>query len=437
MLERVLRLDGDTPSGGGARWSSEDRIDFAATQDAFFKTSFSAKSIRASGAQDVRSERVRSRPSRPAAAGAIVRFTILDRYMLTELAGPFVFGLSAFMLIFAATELLNIAKLVSSEHAPVWAALLVFVWSLPSDVVLVIPMALLLGTLLAVQRLSGENEITAMKAAGITFGRIVAPLLVVGLIMSGVTYYLQESVVPYAADQLTGIENDLINHVSAFNRDLTVSAPLPSGGRQVTIATAYDPNSRALLHVTLIQYDNHHYPRQIVFADRAEFGADKWTLENSSVYRFNPDGTTLAEPRIAQQEVQIGETPTDLVKRMTNDDPESMSRGQIADVVRSGQLTQNELRKYVTTYQEKLARPFACFVFILIAVPFGLRGLRSSGSTSIGFGLSLAIVFVYYIVMTVCSFAGEAFLTYAAFWAWVPNLVFTAIGIARLRQAAA
>jgi lipopolysaccharide export system permease protein len=366
-----------------------------------------------------------------------MRFTILDRYMLTELAGPFVFGLSAFMLIFAATEILNIGKLVSSEHAPLWAALSVFVWSLPADVVLVIPMALLLGTLLCVQRLSGESELTAMKAAGITFARIVAPLLTVGIVLSFVTLYLQESVVPYANDQLTEIENRVINHVSAFNRDLTVSAPLPGGGRQVTIATAYEPHSRALLHVTLIQYDNHNEARQVAFAERAEFTANKWTLQNSSVYRFNPDGTTLAEPRIAQQEVEIGENPTDLVKRMTNDDPENMSRAEIADIVRTNQLTPTEYRKYVTTYQDKLARPFACFVFILIAIPLGLRSISSSGSTSLGFGLSLAIVFVYYVVMTVCSFLGQAFLSLAWLWAWMPNILFTAMGLVRLRRAAA
>ena len=365
-----------------------------------------------------------------------MRFTILDRYMLRELAGPFGFGLTAFMLIFAATELLNIAKIVSNEHAPLWAALLVFGWSMPGYVVLVIPMALLLGTLLAVQRLSAASEITAMKAAGITFSRIVAPLLAVGIVMSFVTYYLQENVVPYASDQLTEIENSVINHVSAFNRDLTVSAPLPGGGRQVTIATAYEPHSRALLHVTLIQYDNHNDPRQIIFADRAEFTADKWTLENSSVYRFNPDGTTLAEPNVPVQQVEIGQKPTDLMKRMSNDDPENISRAEIADVVRSGQLTESEYRKYVTTYQEKLARPFACFVFILIAIPFGLRSIRSGGSTSVGFGLSLAIVFVYYVVMTACSFAAEIAIGLAALWAWVPNILFTAIGLSRLRRAA-
>jgi lipopolysaccharide export system permease protein len=356
--------------------------------------------------------------------------------MLTELTGPFAFGLAAFMLIFAATEILNIGKLVSNDHAPLWAALMVFLWSLPADIVLVIPMALLLGTLLSVQRLSGESELTAMKAAGITFMRFVAPLLAVGIVLSFVTLYLQEGVVPYANDQLTEIENSVINHISAFNRDLTVSAPLPGGGRQVTIATAYEPHSRALLHVTLIQYDNHHDARQVVFADRAEFTANKWTLQNSSVYRFNPDGTTLAEPRIAQQEVEIGENPTDLVKRMSNDDPENMSRSEIADIVRSNQLTPTEYRKYVATYQEKLARPFACFVFILIAIPLGLRSFRSSGSTSLGFGLSLLIVFIYYVVMTVCSFVGEAFVGSALLWAWMPNLLFTAIGLVRLRRAA-
>src|SRR5581483_10026179 len=130
--------------------------------------------------------------------------------------------------------------------------------------------------------------------------------------------------------------------------------------RQVTIATAYEPHSMALLHVTMIQYDNKNLPRQIVFADRAEFALNKWTLQNSSLYRFNPDGSLLQHPKIPEQQVEIGENPADIVKRIKNDDPDSMSRSEIASIVRSGQLTQSELRKYVTTYQEKLARPFAC-----------------------------------------------------------------------------
>ncbi len=364
------------------------------------------------------------------------RLSILDRYMLTELSGPFIFGLSAFTLIFAATQLLAIGRMVSSEHVPLWAAIEIFFWALPGYMGLVIPMALLLGTLLAIQRLSGESELTAMKAGGISFTRMTIPLLAAGLVMSLMTFVIQEYIAPFAADQVAQIEDQVLNKVSAFNRDLTVSAPLPGGGKQITVATSYEKHTQALLHVTLIQYDRNDVPVQIIFADRADFSADQWQLENASLYRFNPDGTLISEPRVAQQQVQLGEKPTDIVKRLSQNDPENLSRAEIADIVRSGQLTQNELRKYVTTYQEKLAEPFACFVFVLIAIPYGMRAARSGGGTSVGFGLAVAIVFVYYIVLTVFSFVSQAFVTLAPLWAWVPNIIFTAIGLARLRRAA-
>lgn len=356
--------------------------------------------------------------------------------MLQELSGPFGFGLAAFTLIFAATQLIAIGRLVSTEHAPLWAAIEIFLWSLPQDMSIVLPMALLLGTLLAIQRLSGESEIVAMKAGGISFIRMTVPLLAAGLVMSVVTFVVQEVVSPYAADQSARIENTVILHTNIFNRDLNVSAPLPGGGRQVTIATSFEPHTQALLHVTLVQYDRNNAPTQIVFAERADFQQDKWVLENASFYRFNPDGTLLAEPKVAQQQVELGENPTEIVNRIALTDPEQMSRAQIASIVRSGQLTRIELGKYVTTYQEKLAQPFACFVFVLIAIPFGVRAARSGGGTGVGFGVAVAIVFVYYIVLVTFSYVSEALFGLAALWAWMPNIIFTAFGLARLRRAA-
>ncbi len=333
--------------------------------------------------------------------------------------------------------MLAIGRLVSEDQLPLLTAIGLFLWQLPGEVVLVIPMALLLGTLLAIQRLSGESEINAMKTSGITFLRIIAPLLAAGFVMSFVTYALGEGVVPFANDEVSALENAALGRASAFNRDLTVSAPLPGGGRQVTIATSYEPNSRVLRNVTLIQYDRSGAATQIVFADRAEFGASTWLLQDVSAYRFNPDGTTISEPDVAEQKVDLGENPTDIVKRMTHDDPQQMSRTQIASIVATGQLTQPELRKYLTVYQEKLAQPFACFVFVLIAIPFGLRRFRGGPSASLGFGLAVAIVFIYYVVMTVFSYVGEALVGLALLWAWMPNIIFTAIGVARVRRAAA
>ena len=375
--------------------------------------------------------------SQTAARPAPFRFTILDRYMLGELLGPFLFGLSAFTLIFAAAQIIAIGRAVSEAHAPLWAAIEAFLWQLPSMVVLTIPMALLLGTLLAIQRLSSESEITAMNAGGITFIRIIVPLLVAGFVMSIVNLILQEAIVPYAQTQFTIIENTVINHTSAFASDTTVNAPLPGGGHQITFFNAYDPATHGLMQVTLVQYDKAGNPTQIIFADRADFAAEKWTLDNARIYRFSgPGGQSIVGSQTPALQVELGQSPAEIAKRAAGNNPLNMSRTELAEIIRTGQLTPSELRKYWMAYQEKLAQPFACFVFTLIAVPFGIRSVRGGGSASLGFGLAVLIAFIYYVVQTVFTGIGEAAPFIAALAAWMPNLIFTAIGAFRLRRAA-
>lgn len=356
--------------------------------------------------------------------------------MLSELAGPFLFGLFAFTLIFAATQIIAIGRIVSETHAPLWAAIEVFLWQLPGIFVLVIPMALLLGTLLAIQRLSGESEITAMKAGGVTFLRIAAPMLIAGFLMSFVTMLLQEQVVPYAREQANIIESTVINKAAAFASSLNVSAPLPGGGSQMTFARACAQNCEALLGVTLVQYDRAGNPKRIIFADRAVFETQKWTLDNARIYELAPtgEGTTTSWTTPSMQ-VELGENPTQMVKRAVNNNPDDMNRAQIAQIIRSGQLSASELKRYTMAYQEKLAMPFACFVFTLLAVPYGVRSTRG-GSTSLGFGLAVLIVFIYYIVSTFFSYVGEAYLPIASLAAWMPNIIFTFIGGRRLYRAA-
>jgi lipopolysaccharide export LptBFGC system permease protein LptF len=113
-----------------------------------------------------------------------------------------------------------------------------------------------------------------------------------------------------------------------------------------------------------------------------------------------------------------------------------MNRAQIAQLIRNGQLSASELKKYTMVYQEKLATPFACFVFTLLAVPYGIRAVRGGGSTSLGFGLAVLIVFIYYIVSTIFSYIGEAYLPLAFLAAWMPNIIFTVFGTRRLYRAA-
>lgn len=362
-----------------------------------------------------------------------LRLTTLDRYMIGELAGPFAFGFSAFMLIFVATNLLALSRLIAEEHAALWAVIEYFLWGLPQVVPYVVPMAVLLAVLLAMQRLSGESEITAMKAGGISLERIAVPLLLVGFLLSVFTFFIEQTFVPYANDRSTEILQVTIRHASSIGTNLTVYTPLPGGGRQLTAATGYDASSQSLLNVTVIQYDKTGAPQTIIFGDRATAESNtSWTFEGARTYRFDPDGSTL-ESTQRTLILDIGEGPTSLLKRAKGT-PQEMSRGEIAQVIRTGQLSATQLGQFIAEYQSQLARPFACLVFALLAVPFGIRRVRGGG-TSVGFGLAVAIVFIYYVVMTISNSLGTINAPMAFVMAWFPNVLFFAIGMVLLRRA--
>ncbi len=353
--------------------------------------------------------------------------------MVSELAGPFVFGLSAFTLIFIATQIISIGKLVSEEHAPLVAAIEYFFWDMPQFLLFVIPMAMLLGTLLAMQRLSGDSEITAMKAGGVSVMRIVLPLAVVGLLVSAISLALQEIVVPLANDRAAYIKTAVIQHLNPIEGNLTVVTRLPSGGKQITIASGLDASTQSLIGVTVVQQDRAGKPGTIIYADRARFDPPTWTFLDATTRTFNPDGsvTSGTEPRLV---VDIGAKPNEIAKHTVSGDPEQQSRAEIKAALASGLLSPQQVNMYTASYSAKLARPFAALVFTLIAVPFGLRPGRGGGR-GLGFGLALVIIFIYYVISTLFLSVGETATWLAGLAAWTPNALFTLIGLWLLRQA--
>ncbi len=240
---------------------------------------------------------------------------------------------------------------------------------------------------------------------------------------------------PLANDRAAYVRQQAIEHVSAASSgNLSAVTALPGGGKQVTIAGGLDVPTQTLLNVTVIRYDAHQKPQEFVIADSARYAPPTWTFHNATTYHFAADGSTqtINSPTLA---VDIGERPNQIAKQTLNiTDPEQLSRAEIKDRLDSGQLSPEQRKSFTASYAAKLARPFASFVFILIAVPFGLRPVRGGG-TGLGFGLAVAIVFVYYVISTVFLSVGALATGLAGIAAWTPNLLFTVIGAWLLRRA--
>jgi len=363
--------------------------------------------------------------------------TILDRYLVTEFSGPFVLGLAAFTLIFVATQILAIGKLVTEQHASLALAIEYFLWDMPQFLLLVVPMAVLFGTLLTMQRLSGESEITAMMAGGISLNRIVIPLAVVGFVISAVVLVVQEQLVPLANDRAAYIREEVIQHLNPAASNLTVVTPLPGGGKQVTIAGALDPQTQSLTNVTVLRYDNRARLGEMIVSGRARYEAQSWTFQDATTYQFNPAGDLTGTLQSPTLDVDVGEKPNQVAKRnFSTQDPENLSRAEIASALATSSLSDAQRRSFQATYAAKLARPFSSLVFVLFAAPLGLRRVRGGGMP-LGFGLAVVIVFVYYVITTIFLSIGSSVDWLAGIAAWAPIAMFGAIGLWLLRRATA
>ena len=367
---------------------------------------------------------------------APMRVTIMDNYLVRELGGPALFGALAFTLIFVATQFLAIGRLVTQEHAPIGIAIEYFLWEMPTYLLLVIPMAMLFGTLLSVGRLSGESEITAMKAGGISLYRMFVPMAIVGIAVSLFSLFLQEILVPLANDQAAYIRQSQIEHLSSTSTDLSVTTPLPGGGKQVTVAGSLDSATQDLLNVVVIRFDNHANISEQIVSKKAHYDKPTWTFVNATSYEFtgNQVTATATSPLLS---VDIGERPSEIAKHGSQgNDPENLSRTEIKSELDATSLSEQQRRLFSATYAAKLARPFSAFVFVLFAFPLGLRRIRGGGA-ALGFGLALAIVFVYYVISTVALSVGSLALGLAGIAAWAPNALFSLIGLWLLRRASA
>jgi hypothetical protein len=135
------------------------------------------------------------------------RLPLLDRWLLTELIAPLLFGIAAFTAVSLSVGVVfDLVRRVAEFGLPAWAALQILMLKMPGFLVLSFPMATLMATLLAYSRLSSTSELTALRSVGVRAWRMVLPALALALAMSFMTFIFNDIVVPQsnlqAADTL-------------------------------------------------------------------------------------------------------------------------------------------------------------------------------------------------------------------------------------------
>ncbi len=360
---------------------------------------------------------------------AILRLPILDSYLLREMLGPFFFAFGAFLLFWALNIFFLAADYIINQHAPFFLVLRFVVFRIPQAIPMAFPFACLFAALLAMGRVMGDNEVTAMRTAGIPVMRISLAPLAFGVVMFAIAYAMNEWVAPASVDLSTRTFYQIIYHTDALPVE-------PQFFRK-------DPDTGNTFYVGQVGFDNRTMMNVQIFKP-AKFGpwnetlqAKTATVEGSSLAlhdvvdtRYNDDGFVTNQQHVNNVTIglPLGETAAQFTSTVNND-PWTMSSKSLRTQVNALQaqgIGGTAMGNLQINLADKLAWPFACIIGVVVAVPLALRFGRRG--RMLGIALSIIAFFAYYLMVSSASAFGRngAMNPYLA--AWLPNIIMGVAG---------
>lgn len=362
----------------------------------------------------------------------------LDRLILVEVLGPWLFGTVLFtVLILSGQFLFQLTNYIVKGISPITIGWLLIL-NMPSVLVLTFPMATLLSMLLGFGRLSGESEITAVRACGTSLYRIMLPVAVFGVVVSILTFVANEFVVPAASLQAVSLKDDIIKNLEGKEEKATWYPIVGKDGKlqAQVVARGFDLANRVLTGVTILSYGKDGKRTFILDADKLEFkDQNEWKIVGKATVSAQ-DGRLIykIESGVWPQEVpQLTAKPEDLIANTLKDlQAKSMGelRAMINEAEHSGAVTKSQIRNLQYGYWNKIALPMAGLVYALVGAPLGIRNHRTGAAS--GFWIAILIIFGYFLlgnVMGIVANGGAVPPSVAAFTPLVIGLIVSSITI--------
>ncbi len=330
----------------------------------------------------------------------------IDRLILKEIVGPWVFGVAMFStLLMAATYLNRIADYIV-HGLPLSLVVKITLLLMPAMLVNSFAMAVLLAGLLSFGRLSGDSEIVALRAAGASMIRIIRPVMAFSFVIGVATFFFNNNVVPPAAAESQKLVLDIANKSQGV-KGQPVSFPLVQDKKMMgqLMAQAFDISQSTLNGVTIVAYDKDLKPSVYLWCNTLEYipdkthqGHDKWHAKGGgSIIPADGGQITHFDEMWPQQVVQPTQSPEDIIT-LNNGDMSIYSMAQIQHQIDRGRrdktLTSDHIHNLEYGYWNKISVAVAAFIFGALGAVLGIRNQRAS--TASGFALAIGIIFGYF-----------------------------------------
>ncbi len=373
------------------------------------------------------------------------RLPLLDRWLIGELVGPLLFGIAAFTAVSLSVGVVfELVRRVAESGLPASTAVQVLFLNLPAFLVLAFPMATLMATLLAYSRLSGNSELTALRSVGVSTRRMVAPALALALLMSLLTFVFNDVIVPRANLEAGNTLQRALGRAIAtesaedtlYSRFENASAPDANAGKRlVQIFHARRFEAGSMKDVTVIDFSRTGQ-RQMLMAASGVWnkGLAMWEFRDGRLVSIDERGGQTTAAEFDRYLYPLGQGPVDVARLPTDANQMTVAQARRAERLLAEANNIKEARRLRVRIQEKFAFPAICLVFGLIGSSLGVRP-NSRTSRSQGFGISVLLIFGYYLMSFIFSSLGVKGTLWPLLSAWSPVLIGLAAGAWLLKQA--
>ncbi len=347
---------------------------------------------------------------------------LLDKYIVKVIFPPFVSGIMIFTLLIASGGLLfEVAKLFIKKEATFFQVLKLFVLGLPDIMMLTLPMALLLGILISFGKFSESGEMIAFRAAGISIFRIAISVIIFSLIPLFFMFWGGEYLVPFATVQKMNLMKDL-GLISVSKRDFV--GKTQSGDISRILYAKFIDLKKGIMRDVLIQEVYGNDVVRIIRAKKAIFKDGNWIFIDGAINELDRDGELVRILKFSQDEIGLDLSPEKIYK--VSRSSTSLSLRELKNLIKkTGDKKGREVLK--VKFYQKFFLPFSCIVFSILGMSIGFLPMFRGSSWS--FGLTILIVFFYYVMFSVLGAMGEAMIIPPILTGLLPIIFFLIVGI--------
>jgi lipopolysaccharide export system permease protein len=348
----------------------------------------------------------------------------VDRFLVMRFMEPFVFSLGAFTAVYVLGDFFDRFDELVQYQGLNWIGLEYFLLKLPLIISQLLPMACLVGVLLAFALLNRSGEVLAFQGLGISRLEMAAPVLAIALLISLFDFGFSETVVPITTRQArylytVQIKKGVQKGVFAFHR-----LWLRSRDGFLSVDRFDGRGQARLFGITFLHLGFDHQLVDVHKADGAVWDGHRWEVSNAHILRISDDGSVSV---FDEATFPIQFRPADFI--LVRLDPEEFSLSELNHYIHSLKRKGLAPGGYVVDRDLKFATPLACLIMVALGVALSIDPLPRQQSLGRSFGLGLLIGFGYWVVLGFTSSFGHSGVIPAWMAAWVPNALFATMAV--------